>query len=260
MVDYLMNNLSEVMNHIYKRSSNFIFLQGDVNSGVSYFSTFLGCKYLESGHNTLHIPLEGANGEALKRYVSVLSEISMASLLKNETSSQEKEKIKEISKLYEKKLIIKNMIQFGVQSNDVISFISTRGRQKEPTLVIIDYVQLMEAQSSLAFSFNNSEYKALIFSLDEIAKKNNLSFVLVNARYRGENINHGFHFNKERFLYELDGGKQQDSFSKILDDSLVVDISSKDIMGNKSIRVTTLNNYQTDNFNVTKDDYFAKIT
>lgn len=141
---------------------------GASNAGKSIFCTSLGCSALRNGFKVLHINLEGTRDEVLYRYASNLAGLNFQEIEENKLNDFEKSKLNTVIQKYENNLLIRNMLNFGVTIEDLISYCRELSKEYKFDVLIVDYGQLLESKDKLEkFDKQTKVYRGL----DSISKE-----------------------------------------------------------------------------------------
>lgn len=141
---------------------------GASNAGKSIFCTSLGCSALRNGFKVLHINLEGTRDEVLYRYAANLGNIPFQRMEENTLSDSERMKIASVVEKYQGSLIIRNMLNFGVTVEDLISYCREIHKDFQFDVLVVDYGQLLDSKEKLEkFDRQTKVYRGL----DSISKE-----------------------------------------------------------------------------------------
>jgi replicative DNA helicase len=135
---------------------------GASNAGKSIFCTSLGCSALRNGFKVLHINLEGTRDEVLYRYAANLGAVPFQRIEENTLSDSERAKINSVVEKYQSSLIIRNMLNFGVTIEDLISYCREIHKDYQFDVLVVDYGQLLDSKEKLEkFDRQTKVYRGL---------------------------------------------------------------------------------------------------
>lgn len=125
------------------------------NVGKSIFAISLGVQALlavdENGVNrnlkVLQINLEGMREEALMRYTANLAKVDLDKLLTKTYNAAEAQRIEDVKKNYDDRLMIRNMLGFGATIEDLIAYCREVHKDYKFDMLIVDYGQLLETKA-----------------------------------------------------------------------------------------------------------------
>lgn len=118
---------------------------GGTNVGKSLFCISIAANGVRNNKKVLHVNLEGMRNEALMRYSSNLFEVPLRSMMKNELSPMQREKLKRVGQ-YEANLRIHNMLGFGVAVEDLAAKCREIYKEFKFDILLVDYSQLLETR------------------------------------------------------------------------------------------------------------------
>jgi replicative DNA helicase len=135
---------------------------GASNAGKSIFCTSLGCSALRNGFKVLHVNLEGTRDEVLFRYSSNLADIPFQNIEENKLGEKERVKLNNVVQKYDSQLYIRNMLDFGVTIEDLISCCRETHKDFPFDVLVVDYGQLLDSKDKLEkFDRQTKVYRGL---------------------------------------------------------------------------------------------------
>lgn len=125
------------------------------NEGKSLFSISVSSNVLRLNKRLkiLHINIEGSRDKAMLRYMANLAEVPYGDIIKS--SSHIQAKLESVKINYgPDRLLIRNMISFGVTIEDVVEYCKEIYKDFKFDLIVLDSAQLLESKVKLDYRKN----------------------------------------------------------------------------------------------------------
>jgi len=130
---------------------------GPTNSGKSLFCMSLACQALRATSSVgaplnlkvLHINLEGAKSQVLRRYIANLAGVETARIRRNELSYEERQRIKKTIKEIDDRLVILHKPGFDTTIEDLVAEVRDLHKQFKFDLINVDYGGLLRTRKSI---------------------------------------------------------------------------------------------------------------